>query len=1761
VSRAISRRLWPLLGGAVLLLGLDGSAAEPAVAPRAPVAAETSTSAARSQTVDAVSTLSGRNGGTLDPARGSARSAMAQLPLYFVENRGQSHPRVRYHVSGSGLSVYLASDGLTFALSPRAGNHRAGSPESPSRGRWSVKLDFLGARRDVTPRGEEHASAIVSYFTGDRASWTTGVPTYSRVVYPDLWPGIDLVYSGANSRLKYTFVVRPGGDPRQIVLGYRGVSDVRVTEAGRLAVTTPVGGFEDEKPYAYQEDGVDRAEVAAAYSLLGSGERGARRYGFHVGDYDKTKTLILDPVILAYCGFLGGSSNDDAFGITVDGSGNAYVVGWTDSNKATFPETVGAFDTNPNGMTEAFVAKLNSSGSLVYCSFLGGSNIDKGYGIAVDGSGNAYITGETNSTEGAGNFPVTVGAFDTTQNGGVDAWVAKVNAAGSALLYCTFLGGTGFEWGRAIAVDSATNAYVTGRTNSSQASFPVMGTLDGTYNGGEDAYVAKLDAAGSGLVYRGYIGGAADDAAFAIAVDSSFNAYVAGETKSSQPGFPVTGGAFDTTYNGTTDTDAFVAKVNAAGSALAYCTYIGGSSPESGAGIAVDGSGNAYVTGQTDSSQATFPVTVGPDLTINGGTDVWVAKVNAAGSALVYSGYIGGSLGDWGFAIARDSADNVYITGYTESSDLPLNPLGGPDLTFNGVADAFVVKVNAAGTYVYYCGYIGGSGSEWGRGIAVDSSGNVYVIGPTTSTQTNFPVAGSIDASQNGAQDAFVAKLQATATVVRLSSFTARGMGEAVELSWTTASELDNLGFHLYRAAQESGPYERITPTLIPGLGSSPAGATYTYHDRGLTNDATYYYKLEDLDASGAATQHGPVSATPQPEQSGSGGGGAGAPEADGSGEEPAPSRIAYGDPSANGLRVVRERSGEVLLELVTEGFHAYPQADGSVRIESPGLVDASAPGSPAIPVKRTWVDAVAGRGARVTSVHALDVRSFTGLRPTATEAPRMVVSPDGVVRAAGSRAREGAEFRRPGLHPGEPARIEETGFQGEVKRALVELAPLRWDPSSGRLLLARRLRVRVSFAGVDAAERGLGGARGRRHRERRAHWARAVLARLLAPEQGLHRIAFEEVFRARARAIPVSSLKLGRQGEAVAFHIEPPTGAFGPGSALYFVSEGGASNPYANEAVYELEQARGGRVMAVGSAAPWGSSTGAYWRRGEWEQNRYYQSGLLEAPSLWLWDIVASPARKSYSFTLSSVVSAPARVQVWLQGASDFEASPDHHVRVSVNGTPVGEASWDGKTAKVIEGEVSGEYLHEGENRLEIHNVGDTAAAHSMVFLDRFAVTYARQQHADAGVFEGSFSASGIAEVKGLGAGSLVVQTMPEPRWLRGASASPAGLAFRAESESSYLVVSPAAVRKPIVKTALVTGLRGPRNRADYLLIAPRQFLAAAEPLLEQRRSQGLVSAAVAVEDVYDDFGYGESRAEAIKEFLAYAYHHWRTPSVRYVLLLGDATYDGKDYLRTGVSNRVPALTVRSTYLWTASDPSFGALNGDDRLPDIAVGRLPAASVEQARVMIGKVLDYERSGLDLSAPAVLVADNPDQAGDFEADSEEIAERLVGGREVERIYLGQLGPALTRSAIAAAFDRGASLVSYVGHGGIAVWASENVLNNQGVASLAPQARQPIVLTMNCLNGYFHFPPMNSLSEELVKAEGRGAVAAFSPSGLSLDQPAHVYEGALVNELFSGRHARLGDALLAAQRAYADSGAFPELLDLYHLFGDPALTLK
>jgi hypothetical protein len=763
------RKFWTILSGALIIVFLAGSGGQ---------APKVQTAAFQPSSIPSSAAL-------------KVDRDFGKMPLYFIPNQGQMDARVAYYLQGKDKTIYFTSEGLTYVLSERsAGEEIPGKTASVKerllidpaerelRGRrdqrrFAVKLDFVGANADVRPSGEEKTGAVISYFKGKPEEWKAGLPTYSRIVYKNLWPGIDVAYYGTVDKMKYEFVVHPGSDPSLIRLAYRGASTVEVNGEGRLEVRTPAGDFEDDRPVGYQEINGDRVDVAMSYLLEEpaakepgpSGEEAVTKsyvYGFEVGDYDRTKPLVLDPAVLVYCGYIGGSGDDKGYNIEVDGSGNAYVTGRTSSTQATFPVTVGLDPTFNGGDADAFVAKVNSSAALVYCSYIGGLSGDYGRDIAVDSEGNANITGYTASSEAT--FPVLYGP-GLTYSGSLDAFIAKINSSGTALYYCGYIGGSAVDVAYGIAIDNVGDAYVTGYTASTQATFPVLGGPDLTHNGGMDAFVAKVNSTTKALEYCGYIGGSGLDMGHGIAVYSFgmfHTAYITGQTASTEATFPVSGGG-DLTHNG--GKDAFIAAVGNSFS----CGYIGGSGDDEGTDIALnwESVGNVfyaflYVTGYTTSTEATFPVLNGPDLTHNGGSDAFIAKYR--GWSPIYCGYIGGSGNDAGYGIKVDSLKNAYVSGNTTSTQSTFPVVDGPDLTHNGGTDGFVAKVNASGTALIYCGYIGGSGNDYcgsvcTGGIGLDGSGNAYISGYTGSTQATFPVVVGPDLTFNGSNDAFVAKI------------------------------------------------------------------------------------------------------------------------------------------------------------------------------------------------------------------------------------------------------------------------------------------------------------------------------------------------------------------------------------------------------------------------------------------------------------------------------------------------------------------------------------------------------------------------------------------------------------------------------------------------------------------------------------------------------------------------------------------------------------------------------------------------------------------------------------------------------------------------------------------------------------------------------------------------------------------------------------------------------------------------------------------
>ena len=690
-----------------------------------------------------------------------AQATYGHLPLSFEANQGQTDRQVKFLSRGQGYNLFLTSTEAVLALTSldRAlvkGSEVEDSRSSKETRQAVLRMGLVGANPVPTISGLDALPGKANYFIGnDPRHWRTDVPTYVKVQYKDVYPGIDLVFYGNQRQLEYDLIVAPGADPTAITLSFDGADQLVVDGKGDLVLQFGDSDLRLQKPLVYQMINGAKQQIHGNYRL-----EDQHQIRFQVAVYDRSKPLVIDPT-LSYSTYLGGSSRDQGHGIAVDSSGNAYVTGHTSSSNfpTAGPQQPVLGGTGSEGFGDVFVAKLNPTGSaLVYSTYLGGIGDDNGHDIVLDAANNAYLTGRTNST----NFPTTVGAFDTTYNGGPfcgDAFVTKLDPSGSALLYSTYLGGSGEECGAGIAVDSAANAYIIGTVRSTD--FPTTpSAFQPAFGGGfGDAFVTKLNSTGTGpLLYSTYLGGSDSDQGQRIAIDTSGNAYAVGDTHSTN--FPTTGGAFQTIK--AAGGDVFVTKLNSTGTApLVYSTYLGGNNGEQALGITTDSFRNAYVTGATNSTN--FPTTLGAFQTAFAGgiADAFVTKLNPAGSApLVYSTYLGGSNNDNNTRIALDSLNNAYVTGVTDSINFPTTSGAFQTAFAGGLGDAFVTKLNPTGTApLVYSTYLGGSNSDAGNGIALDPFGNAYVTGHTAST--NFPTTtGAFQTTYgSGSSDSFVAKI------------------------------------------------------------------------------------------------------------------------------------------------------------------------------------------------------------------------------------------------------------------------------------------------------------------------------------------------------------------------------------------------------------------------------------------------------------------------------------------------------------------------------------------------------------------------------------------------------------------------------------------------------------------------------------------------------------------------------------------------------------------------------------------------------------------------------------------------------------------------------------------------------------------------------------------------------------------------------------------------------------------------------------------
>jgi hypothetical protein len=717
----------------------------------------------------------------------SVKRTLTQLPSVFEENVGQLAGRARFVSRGAGHALLLDAGGVTLALRKGGGKEDSGrvpgvrapgenararrAPEPPSQ---LVRMRFAGANPSPEVAGEGPLPGKVNYFVGrDASKWHTGVRTFSGVRYRGLYPGVDLVFhgGGAGGQLEYDFVLAPGADYNALRLSFEGADGLSLGKNGELLLHTGAGTISQSAPVIYQQLNGERRAVEGDYVL-----RRGREVGFRLGEYDRSAPLVIDPVLVYSTYFF------NSYGMAVDSAGAVYFVGTADYYSGNLPATPGAYQTTRRGATDAFVAKLDPAGSsLSYLTYLGGTGLtvtdsldDFGNGIAVDAAGNAYVTGLTETND----FPTTPGAFQPASGGASDGFVTKLNAAGSALVYSSYLGGKDTEWSSSIALDAAGAAYVAGGTNSND--FPLKDALQPSKKGlTEDFFLTKVAPDGRSLVYSTYLGGSDYEPGYNahVAVDAAGAAYLVGYSYSHD--YPTTPGAFQTTPKApevSFSSDAVVSKVAPDGKSLVYSTYLGGTRGEFVYGAAVDAAGQVHVTGQTSSEDfptqnALYPT--GRDPQGNG----FLSKLNAAGTALVYSTYLGGTPrnaclsaslfeivtcgggGEYASAVTTDDAGNAYVTGGTDSADFPA-PADSIQPGPNGPSDAYVIKLNPAGQALYST-RIGGSSYDDGADIHAGPGGTIYLLGYTASD--DFPTVNAYRDAQAPPFDfvnsSFLAKL------------------------------------------------------------------------------------------------------------------------------------------------------------------------------------------------------------------------------------------------------------------------------------------------------------------------------------------------------------------------------------------------------------------------------------------------------------------------------------------------------------------------------------------------------------------------------------------------------------------------------------------------------------------------------------------------------------------------------------------------------------------------------------------------------------------------------------------------------------------------------------------------------------------------------------------------------------------------------------------------------------------------------------------
>ncbi|MDP3940047.1 MAG: C25 family cysteine peptidase, partial [Deltaproteobacteria bacterium] len=1044
---------------------------------------------------------------------------------------------------------------------------------------------------------------------------------------------------------------------------------------------------------------------------------------------------------------------------------------------------------------------------------------------------------------------------------------------------------------------------------------------------------------------------------------------------------------------------------------------------------------------------------------------------------------------------------------------------------------------------------------------------------------------------------------------VALSKFEAHGYAGAVWLEWDTASEWANLGFNVYRAEGSTGRFAQLNDGLILGAGTSTLEARYLFIDPGVRDGRTYSYLIEDVERTGKWTLHGPVTATA---------GGPAAPDIDPAaydrvatlGGELSPTVLAVlpggavgaaagSGPALGGadlapivipstasapekiLKILSQDSAGMVIEIRTDPpslssvtLDGIPYTD--VRIQ--GFAQAAEPGMPALPALGLPLEIpdVADVTMAIEQVKAKTVGK--GVLPA--PAPLLTLEPDGGVSS--DYTPDPTVYQGANAYPAAPVRLGGSVRQGESRLLVLVASPVTWSPGSGVLTHARRVRVRLDFHGAGAQASS---ASSDQRRENQFYLASQGALKIAVERTGLQAVTGAALINAGLDpSVDPRFVSLYNEGREVAVLFQgEEDGVLDAEDLLLFNGENRDDDHALARSYWLMHGNLAGRRMALRDAAPSGQPSGEALtdETVRLEKNLVYLPFVLNGEtSNFVGDSIFLNPRDQM-ITLEGVSGGAATLRMRLQGAtSDSNVNPDHHMAISVNGVPVGDALWDGFSAFEGSFPVPPGALQEGANQVRLTPVADTGAIFDFDYVDWVEINHPRSLGAAGETLDITTRAAGDRRIEGIVGQTAILLDVTDPDApvrLTGAVFAPdaAGgtLEFRmGAGERRVLLSTDEGLVTPAGVTADLPSALHDAPGTDWLAITHADFMAGASDLAGLRALEGHRARVVDVQDVYDEFGHGDPDPRAIRDYLAWQYAQGGDPRLRYVLLVGDASYDERNYLGQPNRNFVPSKLLDGTFTERSSDNWFASFLGDDSLPDVALGRLPVKSAAELDSLVAKIAGYAAQPLsqEWQARALLVADDgfrdfhAGEAAIFEGASDAMVAQLPPNFDPLKLFLSDIPEVeqqtVARQVIIDTLNAGALTAVYTGHGAITLWADEVIFRASDLALLRNADRLPFVMVLNCLNGLFSAPLGDALGESMLLKENAGAAAFFAPTGVSPIGGQDIFGEAVMRTIFREGHTRIGDALVRARESILGLEFFDDLSESWVLLGDPAMRL-